>query len=487
MARKSGSTIVQEELYPSSARSSREEAAREEIDDARLVDLDVAEESPFLRGQKRISARRSSLPKKAALSLKWIALGLTVLCLGTVAAAILYNYGEHSWRFRVESSDNIEINGMENVTKPQIMEVMGADIGRNIFFIPLAQQKAQLEQIPWVESASVMRFVPNRLSVEIHERTPVAFARVGPRIELIDAGGTLMELPQKHRYSFPVILGMNPGEPLSTRAPRMRVYNEMVEELDSGGARYSQDLSEVDLTDLEDLKVRVNDPAGDVLVHLGSADYLHRYKIYVGHVQEWRQQFQKLESVDLRYDNQIIVNPDMELPGRKRAVLTPAAARAAKAAGVKTAALTSRIGPHDRPIPKPAFELPQKKLDANVAANATKTTATKTNATKLMATKTSATKKPAANLKASKPKAKPVSQPGKHPATVAVKNAAVAKNPPAHGKAGTTITKMNAGTHGKNPPRKPAAGKPLASTPAHTGPPKPSPAIAKRPDSDITN
>ena len=79
------------------------------------------------------------------------------------------------------------------------MEVMGGDIGRNIFFIPLAQRKAQLEQIPWVESASVMRFVPNRLQVEIHERTPVAFARVGPRISLIDAGGTLMELPPARR------------------------------------------------------------------------------------------------------------------------------------------------------------------------------------------------------------------------------------------------------------------------------------------------
>ena len=229
-----------------------------------------------------------------------------------LAAGTLYHYGEHSWRFRIESSDNIEVAGMENATKAQIMEVMGADIGRNIFFIPLAQQKAQLEQIPWVESASVMRFVPNRLKVEIHERTPVAFARVGPRIFLIDAGGTLMELPQKRKYSFPVILGMNPGEPLSTRIPRMKAYNELVRELDSGGARYSQDLSEVDLSDLDNIKVRVNDPQGDVQVELGSAEFLKRYKTYVSHVQEWRQQFQKLESVNLRYDNQVIVNPEME-------------------------------------------------------------------------------------------------------------------------------------------------------------------------------
>jgi cell division protein FtsQ len=290
-----------------------------------------------------------------------------ILGLASLGTIVLYNYGERSWRFRIESSDSIEVTGIENVSKAQIMEVMGADIGRNIFFVPLTQQKAQLEQIPWIDSASVMRFVPNRLKVEIHERTPVAFARVGPRIFLIDAGGTLMELPQKHKYSFPVILGMNPGEPLSTRVPRMKAYNELVQQLDSTGARYSQDLSEVDLSDLENLKVRVNDPQGDVLVELGSGDYLKRYKTYVSHVQEWRQQFQKLESVNLRYDNQVIVNPDME--GKpKQAALTLAAAKAAVAAGVKPAALITHLNPHDRSIPKPAFELTDKKLDPKAAA-----------------------------------------------------------------------------------------------------------------------
>ena len=363
MARKASPTISQEELYPPSA-----PYARQELDDARLVDLDVDEESPFLRGQKRVSARRSSLPKKTANRLIWISLAAAVVCFATVAASGFYRYGERSWRFRVDSSDNIEIRGTQNVTKGQIMEVMGADMGRNVFFIPLAQQKAQLEQIPWVESASVMRFVPNRLKVEIHERTPVAFARVGPRISLIDASGALMELTSTKKYSFPVILGMNAGEPLSTRAPRMKIYNQLARELDSGGAHYSQDLSEVDLSDLEDVKVRANDPSGEVLVHLGASDYLRRYKIYVSHAREWRQQFDKLESVDLRYENQIIVNPDLEGTA-KRAALSPAAAKTAIAAGVKPAALISKFGPHDRVVPKPAFALPEKKVEAKSAGN----------------------------------------------------------------------------------------------------------------------
>jgi cell division protein FtsQ len=83
-----------------------------------------------------------------------------------------------------------------------------------------------------------------------------------------------------------------------------------VRELDSEGGRYSNDLSEVDLSDPEDVKVTANDAGGAVVIHLGNSDFLSRYKLYVAHVTEWRQQFQNLQSVDLRYEGQIIVNPD---------------------------------------------------------------------------------------------------------------------------------------------------------------------------------
>ena len=357
MARKSGSTAVQEELYPLPRDPSEREAPERELfDDARLVDLEEEQESPFLRGQKRVSVRRGSLPKKTATRLVWAALALVILCILGAAGALLYDYGKHSWRFRIDSSDQIEVAGTQNVSHAQIMEVMGGDIGRNIFFVPLTQRKQQLEEIPWVESASVLRFVPNRLRIEIHERTPVAFARIGPHISLIDAGGMLMELTPggKHKYSFPVIAGMNAGEPLSTRAARMKVYNALVLDLDSSGAHYSQALSEVDLSDPEDVKVMAADSNGDVLVHLGAGNYLRRYKTYVTHVQQWRQQFDKLESVDLRYDGQIIVNPDLDGMARQPA-LTPAAAKAAMAAGVKTAAIVNYEKYVTRPVePTPA-------------------------------------------------------------------------------------------------------------------------------------
>lgn len=342
MARNSGSTI-QEELY-----STPDESAHDGLDDARLLDLDVEKESPFLRAQKRVPARRSPLPKKTASRLFWCAVVIVAAALSAVGAASLYHYGERSWRFRLESSDNIELAGLTNVTRAQIMEVMGGDIGRNIFFIPLDRRQKQLELIPWVESASVMRFAPDRIRIQIHERTPIAFARVGSKVMLVDAGGSLMDLSSKKKYSFPVIIGMSSSEPLSTRVSRMKIYNELIRELDSSGGHYSQDLSEVDLSDPEDVKVLANASEGEVLVHLGSSNYLDRFKIYIAHLREWRQQFPKLESVDLRYDRQIIVNPDLG-PGTRQAPISAAAAKAAISAGVKPAALVAVQPPKKTP------------------------------------------------------------------------------------------------------------------------------------------
>jgi cell division protein FtsQ len=289
---------------------------REDLD---LDDLD-GEEAQFLRTQRRVPVRRGSIPKKAASQLKIAGVVAAVVITFGGLSAWAYGYGMTSWRFRIQSSDAVEIAGVKNASRAHVMEVAGADIGRNIFFVPLDERKKQLEQIPWVEEASVMRLLPNRIAVTIHERTPVAFAQIGSRISLIDANGVVMGLPANHqtKYSFPVIRGITDTEPLSSRAAAMKIYNRLVSELGategegtaSSSANYVKQLSEVDLSDPENVKVTANDPGGTMVVHLGAQDFLPRYKLYVTHIAEWRQQFQNVQSVDLRYEGQVIVNPD---------------------------------------------------------------------------------------------------------------------------------------------------------------------------------
>lgn len=271
---------------------------------------DTNPENQFRRAERRVVVRRGALPKRTASRIRIALIGMAALSVAAVTYASVYRYGTRSWRFRVESSDDISVRGLDRVTRSQVMEVLAADIGRNVFFIPLEQRKRQLEDIPWIESATVMRLLPNRIAVQIQERTPVAFAQINNRIELVDAHGVIMELSRKTHYSFPVVIGLNDSDPLSTRSAQMKIYSRLVSELDAGGLHYSNDLSEVSLDDPEDVKVTVADPAGAVLVHLGNDQFLERFRTYLSHVGGWRQQFQKLESVDLRYDGQIIVNPD---------------------------------------------------------------------------------------------------------------------------------------------------------------------------------
>jgi cell division protein FtsQ len=283
--------------------------------DSRFDDMDVEDEqeSAFLRGQKRVPVRRSPLPKKTANRLKKFLIVGGIAAGAVVAGAMFYRYGTTSWRFRIDSGEQIEISGLHNVTRTQAMEVMGGDIGRNIFFVPLSDRKKQLEQIPWIESATVMRLLPNTLRVDLRERTPAAFVRIGSKVALMDANGVLLEMPPKSagvKYSFPIIVGAGDSEPLSVRAARMKIFNSLMQSFDSEGAQRSHDVSEVDLSDPEDVKVTVDDPQGAVLIHLGSTDFLNRYKVYLAHAAEWRQQFTQLESVDLRFDGQVIVNPD---------------------------------------------------------------------------------------------------------------------------------------------------------------------------------
>ena len=98
-------------------------------------------------------------------------------CVG--AYLVAKNLLLHDDRFVIQSASSIEIEGNAHVTRGQLLSVFGEDLERNIFYVSLAQRKAELERLPWVEHATVMRLLPNRLRVSIVERTPVAFVRQG--------------------------------------------------------------------------------------------------------------------------------------------------------------------------------------------------------------------------------------------------------------------------------------------------------------------
>lgn len=323
MARKEGPTPEDIEFSSQrgSARSGLNFYAGREFDDDEAIDAarlndDPDQESPFLRAQKRVPVRRGPIPKKTANKLKIALLSLLfIIVLGAIGFAVYY-YLTTSWRFRLDSSDSIQVSGNENVNKDDVEAVFGGDITRNIFKISLDERRQSIEQIPWVESATVMRHLSNRISVAIKERTPVAFVQMDTGIALIDPNGVVMEPPKGGQYSFPVLTGFSAMEPLSTRASRVKLYLTIIKELDGDGKNYSRDISDVDLTNPKDIRIAVGD--GSVIIHTAPKDvqehqgktFLEQYEDYLAILPQCRARLGtgKLD-IDPRYVGQIPCKP----------------------------------------------------------------------------------------------------------------------------------------------------------------------------------
>jgi cell division protein FtsQ len=242
----------------------------------------------------------------------FLGLGILIVLGGlTASAMVLKTYLGRDSRFRIAGAGNIEASGLTQVSRAEMLPVFGEDIGRNIFFVPLNERRKQLEAIPWVERATVMRLLPDQIHVTIVERQPVAFVRQGQQVGLVDADGVLLTMPPammaQHNYSFPVVTGIDPGQPLSMRKARMAVYERLLGELDANNQHLSEQISEIDLTDPQDARVLMPEQGTDILGHFGDDRFLERYQRYKAHIAEWRQQYPKLSAVDLRYDSQVVL------------------------------------------------------------------------------------------------------------------------------------------------------------------------------------
>lgn len=269
---------------------------------------DLYDEPAFKRqGALKLKVRKG-LPKS------WIGRSLFALGFFAVVGAFFGAFAAarssllHDSRFVMTMSEDVEIVGNHNVTRAQVLSVFGGDLERNIFRVPLDERRADLERLPWVSHATVMRLLPNHIRVAVTERTPMAFVRHGSQIGLVDASGVLLDMPQDAagdpHYSFPVLTGLSGTDPLSTRAARMAIYQRFMKEL---GATNTGSISEVDVSNPEDVKAVVSSDGSDILVHFGDEDFLGRYQAFEQHLPEWKQQYPKLAAADMRYERQVVL------------------------------------------------------------------------------------------------------------------------------------------------------------------------------------
>ncbi len=171
--------------------------------------------------------------------------------------------------------------------------------------------RKSVELLPWVKTATVRRIWPDRLMIQVTERVPIAFARIDDSTQLVDEDGVLLESKSEGlpNFDFPVLMGLESGfetELLARNRKRIELYRRLIRELDENGAGLSRDLSEVHLQDAGSVSIVLNDDT--VLVHIGADHFQERFRRYLAMSREIKQKYRLLESVDLRFENQVVVN-----------------------------------------------------------------------------------------------------------------------------------------------------------------------------------
>jgi cell division protein FtsQ len=215
----------------------------------------------------------------------------------------------HSPKFEVAIK---EINGLHHISLSRVLDKISEleQHGRNLVRLDLDQLRRNLELIPWVKNVAVRRVLPDKLIINIEERTPVAFAQVEQGTLLVDEEGVLLQNNPENllQSDFPVILGIESGydlEILRRNQQRIALYRRLIHSLDQGGAGLSRDVSEVHLQDLGNVSVILN---GDtVLVCLGRDSFQEKFRRYLATSRELKRRYRNLDSVDLRYRDQVVI------------------------------------------------------------------------------------------------------------------------------------------------------------------------------------
>jgi cell division protein FtsQ len=241
------------------------------------------------------------------------------------AGFLLAEFALTSPLFTLKSADNIVLEGNRYISREEVLGVLGLPLtgnrrtGTNVFRLSLDTQRRLVETLPWVRTAAVTRILPQGLLVHITERTPVAFATTGGRVSLVDEEGMLLEKPENGVFDFPVISGLERLSGVDERRARLALYQEFMRQVGEEAPRAGWMISEVDLSDSEDLKALLIRERQTIQLHFGHQSFLGRFRSFLTLLPELQRSNPNLDSVDLQYRNQIVVNPRPPDPEAGRA------------------------------------------------------------------------------------------------------------------------------------------------------------------------
>ncbi len=203
----------------------------------------------------------------------------------------------------------VHVEGVERLSRGEVDVLLDGLRGRNALVTALDPWRDRLLASPWVKDVAIRRALPDAVHVTIVERHPVAIARVGRELLLVDEDGTFIDAhgPRYATLDLPLVDGISDevdGEGIADPA-RMSLAAAALRDLSGAGLVWR--ISQLDVAHEHDAVVLMNDDPA--LLHLGHHRFAERLQTYLDMSRRLQTLVAGLEYVDLRFDDRVYVRP----------------------------------------------------------------------------------------------------------------------------------------------------------------------------------
>jgi len=199
------------------------------------------------------------------------------------------------------------VEGRSKTRKSALLKALQVSEGDNILTINMTEMKDRVNKLPWVKFARIERHFPNKISLTLVERTPMARWQINRMLKLIDDHGDVIPVVDLASFSnLPIIIGKNApkiaGQILRTLSNEPHLFRRVKSLTLVSDRRWDVQL---------DNKINVHLPEknpGKAWTHLATVEQGHN--IFGDQVQ----------GIDMRLENQLIIKieKNKSSPGKVR-------------------------------------------------------------------------------------------------------------------------------------------------------------------------
>ena len=195
--------------------------------------------------------------------------------------------------------DDILVFGRNKTAIEEIHNIVNTRRGDNILNLDIRQIKTDLEQLPWVKSATVSRsYLPNIVKITLHERQVRSLWQINNRFYPIDTDGSVIHTDFVPSHPMLLIIGKGAPEHLNRLLevisgdnelyPRIKVANFI------SGRRWNLILDDIENGITVKMPHEEMDKAWKKLLKLNKTQGLLKRKLTI---------------IDLRFGNKVLVKP----------------------------------------------------------------------------------------------------------------------------------------------------------------------------------